>query len=451
MPSYIKDYSTRALDWLDIDDPIWGRLSNFWTLTPNRGYVTVGWKAWMDLKPTLTEYMQKYGFEYAIEAPKYTDPDFYPMPIELCFDSTSETGNPDEYYVDAELRSLGVLQDFLVEPGVVLTDGDGSFTFTTPITSNAAAGRGVITFAPATNYPTKMWLTSYTFKFTDELVDRFGQFVNYSYRNKLELYTKADIRALLRAQEFGPFIPHLASVICIINEWPYSPVDGTISSINSTQLTILSSGDASELYVVDDTTSLGFMHKVNGVWVPVVHGDTVLALEPLTEAVDIIDLQIDPHWWMFLPVGWAEKWHTFLVKFNPDLPYDTTSGDGTNVDHYAFMSNSTLWMEMIDRHKSIGSKPYYSILWDWQPDGHVIMAPDIMYESFETGIISSAFYIPSGVTTGINTEFGVIPMLTMPAGIFKDGEFVASMTSFVYNTESGAIPLAPTVGVYASA
>jgi len=391
-PTVYEEHSER-IDWSDYVF-VWDRLSDFWDLIDNKGLVTAFWEGWDHLNNKIIDYLERHRYDHTLISPFYwggSEP--YPFEIELSSENRVP-GTSHSYYInpiksydpDGNLSktefvlNITVVQDFIQEPTLIYQTGSeaGAITFTTDIHNG---DQGILTFHDA-NYMTsdrvwgdgkyRMWVTGWRAKSRDDIAERFGPFVGYGDRlpvtcefngstiehAKNEIGTLMDITGLFYAQEFGPVIPNLEIGLYMTNEWPYSPLDGTIYSINGTDSITIEFEDKT-LYEIENITGLAFQTRTEAGWVDLQVGDSIYGMAPLVHGLDIEDIFTDPWYWKNLPIGWAERWHTFAVLFNGELFCDGTSS--------GFPIDCTATMSFLSRNKPIGDKPFVMVLLDEIP------------------------------------------------------------------------------------
>lgn len=406
--SFDKDYDQHSskLNWRTFTY-VWQGLSDFWNDLVDKSIVTAAHKSWQLLVSPLWRLMARHANDNCMVSESYTITNDDPIFVELTFDTTTGSGYPNEYYVSGEFRTIDKLQDFINSPDLELYAED-DYTFTTGLTLKH---KGTIRFSNE-NYATKMWASIYREKRLEEILARFGVFVGFDKVRAEEYKTIQDIFALLYAQEHGPTHSNMETALCVLNDWPYSPDDGTVVSVDGNVLLV--DTDTKGLIVIQNNTGMPFMQRVDNDWVPIVVGDTVYAYRPLTMAVIIDDIYTNPDWWVHRPISQLEIWHTFFVRYDGNLPHDASAEDSYEID-------LTGGYAMIDRHKSIGSKPYYAITWDFWPDSSC-------YATSLYGILDTS----SGI---YDTNMGLAPL---------------TLISDIYDTNCGMIPLALFGDLYAS-
>lgn len=334
-------------------DTIWDNLSNFWDNMPGKEYVTIAWKAWNSLVASAKSYIRRKGLDHFIFSESYSKRDVYAVPIELAFPADSETHS---FYVGSEFADILVLTDYINSPEAILRASSGDFTFARGSLENDL---GTITF-PSENYYNRMWVTQYRLKKINEIVDRFGVFVDFDRKTKYETKTIEEIIGLMMAQQLGPTLPRLEAGVNIINEWPYSPTGGTVSSVNDARVVVLKdAGGSSFIY---NNTDLDFQHREDGDGdvVDIAEDATIIEYSPVTRAVRFDDIITMPDMHTRFPISYYEKWHTFIVRFDGDLPHDATTADSYEIDWD--------WSErFVERNKPVGAKPYYMIYINARP------------------------------------------------------------------------------------
>ena len=404
----IKDFDKHSsiLDW-KLFTAVWEGLSDFWKFVIDKSLITSFHKAWSLLSSPLLNLVNLHKHDFSWDNDdSYLFDNNDPVYIELTFDSSSATGNPNEYYVSSEFRRIIKLQDFIQEPEIELHSYDDDFVYTTGVTLK---DRGIIRFT-ADNYATSMWASVYKTKRVEELVGRFGVFVRYTSMAREEEETIKAIKALAHTRQFGPVIPYMESGICAIMDWPYCDCDGTVVGMDGNSAIYILSSERGVI-VIPNNTGLDFSHRTSGgTWTPLLAGDPVLAYEPLIEAVACDDRYSSPNWWIHQNVGELESWHTFYVRFNAELPIDTTTNT-YGIDFSAGPPPSEIWQYIKD-NKKIGSKPFFKITWTWIPTGGLEETSWDHPGDTSNGIIETS-YTTIGDPTGdlFYTDMGLTPLI----------------------------------------
>lgn len=395
-PPVVYRSHANTIDWSEFVF-VWDRLSDFWDLVDNRGLVTAYWEGWYFIRDRITDYLERHRYNHCLMSPFYLgglEP--YWFELELS-DENRVPGTEHSYYIDPlvsynihgeqskveYIRDIVLVQDFIQEPTLVYGSDDASTHVITFNTGIRNADQGIITFhdsdymSPEREWGDgkyRMWVTGWRAKSRDQIIGRFGPMTSYEERveaacptgagviiehNKAELGTLMDIMGLFYVQQFGPVIPNLEIGLFITNDWPYSPLGGVVREINGTDsITIeLSNG---EFYSISNITGLPFQIEGETGWTDLGLGDEIPGLTPLVHALDISDIYTDPTYWQDLPIGEAERWHTFAVLFNGEM-----ACDGTTAATYPIDCGAT--MAFLNRNKPIGDKPFMRVLLDVIP------------------------------------------------------------------------------------
>lgn len=414
---YQKDYTehSKGLIWKTFVY-VWQGLSNFWQLAVNKKLVTVAWKAWNSLVSPLTNYMSRHRYDFSYQSDSYLTDNYDPIPVELTFDASTEiydttTGEPTgKYYVPPEYRNILILQDFINEPEVVLSQTDDDFSFSTGLPNKE---RGIIDLSEA-NHPTKMWTTAYKIKSLEEIYERFGVLVDFPKYRHEENETIRNIDKLFYVQQFGPAVRNLEVAICVVNDWPVTSTGGTVIAVSPTLLTI--QGEEG-IYNIDNDTSLPFRRRnINDEWVDVSVGDVLESYEPLTEAVVVEDIVTNPNWNDSFPISDEEKYHTFLVRFNAGLPQNAAG----------YLIDQAESLQRLLRDRKIFSKPYMAIVLN--VDTNI---------TIEASSYDDVFILDHDADS---SEYDILLMLDIEKHITNYGDAPALLNSVIL-TDRGITPL----------
>lgn len=326
---------------------IWTNLSDFWQNYTDTDLITSTWAAWQKIMDAVFSTVGARNSDVTIFSDVYSF-GYNHVPIELTFDTSSEHGYVIQGY---DFRHILQLQDYINNPEIVLIEGI-DYTYTTDLRIGQRA------YIDTTSELDSMWVFYIQEKTIEELIARFGVFVDYSYIRHEEGQTKKDILALMKAQEFGSIIQHMECALCVENDFPFTLYGGTVVAIDSTDsITIAATDDSIE--TITNTTGLPFRQRLtDGTWSTLSVGDFIIGPSQVVEAVTINDIVLDPNFYKKIPIGTVEAYHTFVVKFNPNLPDPT-------VEYYIDMDAS---LTRINKLKKITSKPYLTIMFDFAVD-----------------------------------------------------------------------------------
>ena len=394
-----QEEHSNNLSWRGFD-VIWDNLSNFWDNMPGREYLTIVWKAWDALVNPLKYYIRRKSLDHSIFSESYNKRNIYAVPIKLTFPLSSESHS---FYVNSEFANITVLTDYINSPENILRSSNGDFTFARGDTDS---DRGIITFS-SESYSNSMWVTQYKLKKINEIVGRFGVFVDFDRKTKYETKTIEEILGLMMAQQLGPTIPRLEAGVNIINEWPYSPAGGTASSVNDSRIVVRKdAGGSSFIY---NNIDLDFEHREDGDGdlVDTTEGSVIIEYSPLTKAVRFDDVITMPDMHSRFPISYYERWHTFLVRFDEGLP-DTTSFVDATTSEVTYDIDWDWSQRFVERNKPVGAKPYYMVYINARPTSGVSATSYVDLPAPTCGIITSwTEFNELPPTCGILTNYNI--------------------------------------------
>ena len=375
-PSAFALAHTEELDRSDFSS-IWDYLADIWDwIAVNRDYPNSLWRFWKLWLQALDGYFEIHKFDFSPLSSSYLGgrPDPFPRLVILSEDTRVSNDPLDleyhSYYVDADIRVLNQLNDSLAKAERYWVRGplpDGKFSFTTGVHTSE---RGIIHFNDTTYWEPELvsvedgkpfiqlWATAWYSKHADEMVERFGECVDYDMARKSEFGTAFDIISLWGAQLLGPILPNLELGVYIHNDWPVAPSTGLVTAINGTH-TLTMRVQGSDV-TVSNNTGLPFRVEEPAGWRAIVVGDTINIGTMIVQACNMIDIVTDPMMWTKFPIGRPQSYHTFVCAFNGYLPTDTPSGD------YEIEWDRVI--AFINRNKPIGDKAFYAVLLDAEVD-----------------------------------------------------------------------------------
>lgn len=326
---------------------LWTNLSDFWQEFTDQDLISSAWSAWLKLMDSVFSTVGARNNDVTIFADVY-EFTYNQVPVEIFLDVSSGKGYVVQGY---DYRQIAQLQDFINDPEIVLVEGT-DYTYTTELKTGQ---QGYINTTQ--ELPDSMWVFYVQDKTIEELIARFGIFVDYSYIRNTEPQTKKDILALMQAQEFGSIIQHIECALCVENDFPFTLYGGTVTAIEGTTAIYISIDDNIEEIL--NTTGLPFRQRLeDGTWANLAVGDFIVGPSQVIQAVTINDHVLDPDFHHKIPIGDIEKYHTFIVKFNPNLPDPEV----------AYEIDLVASMRRIQKLKKITSKPYITIMFDFAVD-----------------------------------------------------------------------------------
>lgn len=431
VPPEYEDHSTEVEDWEDYTS-IWEQLSNFWDLTVNKGLITVFWKAWGKVEAAMRDYLEHHQYDFSFHSDSYANKRA-PFLRELTFGDDNRV--PDtlhSYFVDDDIRYIISLKNFIQNPSLVYFDAEDSpsalhsFHFSTDVLTG---NKGIITFND-NDYKTfartwsdgnyRLW-ASYIYKRNEEVINKFGPFVDYSDKTKKEVESINALNKLIHSHEMGPSISSIESALYVYCDWPYATQSGTITALGDSYLTITSIHGVEKI-VYNPLNDPFKQRDENGNWTPIKIGDKVIIYEPLAHVIKIEDIFTDPSFWAKVGLGSNERYHTFSVLLNGDTS-DTT---GSYYD-------LTKILRLLDRLKPIGDKPHVlnllfnvaqpNAIFDATSYSPILLAPEVILDnSFSMGVetikpscsIETTFITPINISTSSTCYTTFITYLDTP-------------------------------------
>lgn len=326
---------------------LWNNLSDFWQ-NHDHTLISSVWAAWQKIIDAIATTFESKNNDSTIFADVYSYA-YNHVPVEISLDTSSPNGYVIQGY---NFRHILQLQDFINNPDVTLTEGI-DFTYTTPLKIGQP---GYIDTTSDINGP--VWIFYIQEKTLEELIARFGIFVDYSYIRSEESKTIKDILTLMKAQEFGSIIQHMECALCVENNFPYTLYGGTVLAITGTTSLVIAIDD-NNIEVIENTTGLPFRQRLeDGTWDTLSVGDFIVGPSQVIEAVTITDKVLNPDYYKKVPVGELESYHTFVVKFNANLPDPFV----------AYQIDLDASLRRVLKLKKITSKPYITIMFDFALD-----------------------------------------------------------------------------------
>jgi len=415
---------SESLDRSDFST-VWSCLADIWDwVTANREYPNAIWRFWQKWLSAFSVWFEQHKHDFTLLSGPYRGDTNEPFPrLVVLSEDTRVSNDPSDpayhsYYVDPDIRRIDQLDDSLAKVDSMLLRGpapDGQFSFTTGIHDNEY---GTISFHDASYWDPDMisyedgkacivlWATQWRAKYSDTMVDRFGEFVDYGPARKKESRTYWDLLTLWACQLLGPILPSLASGIYIHNDWPIAPASGIVQAMDSSSLTLRIPGGT---IIVQNDTGLPWKTLGETGWQDIAIGDEIVVGELLVQACDIIDRVTDPWLWARYPIGYPATHHTFVCAFNGDLPLDTSSGE--------FAIDWDRVVAFINRNKPMGDKAYYVVRLDAIVD---IVYNETTLRSLRSPVISQNFGGVLDPRGGFGVTYMGYGLAQLPAPVVGD-------------------------------
>lgn len=335
-----RDFASHAKN-LNISawNNVWSKLADVWDILTTKGPITSVHKGWGYASYIMSSAIDSAQLMHILHADGYVAPEATPMPILLYFPTIDEAADidnlevdegvvicnrisPCSYEIPEDIRDIYVLRNFINFPTLNLTKLNQDYL----VTSELLPGKvGRITFGSEVVVGRQMWMTKYSTKKSQEMVDRFGAMVGYDTVRGDEYDTFADIYFLRMIQMYGPTNPSLELGITIMQGWPYTRFNCKVESIESDHSSMSVSqypptaSTEGVTYDISNITGLPFQVYHEGEWYDITEGAFLPLGRPITKAVRCFDLKRDPDLsnnFIFSPL---EKHHKTVVAFNDDI------------------------------------------------------------------------------------------------------------------------------------
>lgn len=253
--------------------------------------------------------------------------------------------------------------------------------------------------------PDVLWAELVLFSNERNVENTFGQLVGFM-RDDASVYPKdfnyvAGVAGLLYAQQRGPAVDPVQIGAQILLGQAFAEAAGTIEEIRNdfspthgriiirdADGTAVSSSETVRTYyyrkIENDTSATSGLALNDETSAPWAVGDAIPQFAPIGAGVDVVDLKVDPAW--YVPyvrsgaINELEKFHHFLITFNLDV---------------VELANITLLSQFVNRAKPKYTKPLLVGLRDHEEDIDVTddLVEDVVMELFDSPCGSPLAYM----------------------------------------------------------